>query len=97
MLNSSLEGFEEELKALTKKLSATVCLECVGGEMTGTILENMPGKTILYFYGALSSEGASNINALTMIGRGQKIQGWILGEYIADKGMGMMGVMKQCK
>ena len=97
VLNSSLESFEEEFKALAKKLNATVALDCIGGEFTGTLLENMPSKSIVYFYGALSGKACSNINALTMIGRNQKLQGWILGEYIADKGMGMMGVMKTCK
>ena len=38
-------------------------------------------------YGALSEQGPTNIDPLLMIGRSYKIQGWILGQYIASKGL----------
>ena len=55
VLNSSTDTFKEEFTALCKELKATCCLECVGGELTGTLLECMPSRSIMHFYGALSS------------------------------------------
>jgi len=42
----------------------------------------MPNRSTAYIYGALSEEGCGGIDALMLIGRSYKIEGWILGTYI---------------
>lgn len=42
ILNSSDPDFLKQLNALTHKLNAKHCLECVSGEMTGHMINNMP-------------------------------------------------------
>lgn len=56
VLNSSSEGFFEEYQALAKELRATVLIECVGGEMTGQLMERMPSRSTMVVYGYLSEK-----------------------------------------
>ena len=51
VLNSSDDDFDAKLKELATKLEATVCLECVAGDMPGRILQVMPRGAILINYG----------------------------------------------
>ena len=92
VLNSSSENFKEEFSALCKELKATLLIECVGGDITGTIMECMPSRSKAFFYGALSETGPSNIDPLLLIGRNQVLEGWILNDWINSKGM--MGLLK---
>lgn len=79
VLNSTKEGFHEELKELAKTLKATTLLDAVAGPQFGKLLECMPSRSTAYIYGALSEEGPGDIDALLLIGRSYKIEGWILG------------------
>lgn len=51
VLDSSKEGFDEELNKLVKELNATVALECVSGDMPGRLLQQMPAGAICISYG----------------------------------------------
>lgn len=86
VLNSSVEGWEEQLATLSKQLKARVCFECVAGPMTGTIMKNMPFKSIGIVYGALSFKDCQDISPLLFIGRDQRIEGFLLGTYLETKG-----------
>ena len=97
VLNSSTESFKEDLSVLCKKLKPTECLECVGGPIVGTILECMGSRSTIHFYGALSESGPTDIDALKMIGRNQKVSGWILNDFLDNKGIRILGVISQCK
>ena len=79
VLNSTKEGFHDELKALAKELKASTLLDAVAGESFGKLLECMPNRSTAYIYGALSEEGPGDIDALLLIGRSYKVEGWILG------------------
>ena len=92
VLNSSSENFCDEFTALSKKLKATLLIECVGGDITGTLLECMPSRSKCIFYGALSEKGPSNIDPLLLIGRNQVLEGWLLNDWI--NGKGITGLMK---
>jgi len=39
----------------------------------------MPNRSTAYIYGALSEAGPGDIDALLLIGRSYKVEGWILG------------------
>jgi hypothetical protein len=42
------------LTELAKKLKATALIECVGGFLTGKLMECLPSRSTVVFYGALS-------------------------------------------
>jgi len=53
----------------------------------------MPARSTAVVYGALSSAGPGEIDALTLIGRNYKIEGWILHQYLRSKGLGIVKVI----
>jgi NADPH:quinone reductase len=98
VLNSTAEGFKEEFTALAKKLNATTLIECVGGSTTGELIECLPSRSKVLLYGALSEQGVCEIDPLLLIGRSYTIEGFILGEYIKQKGMmGALSLINKVK
>ena len=92
VLNSNAEGFKEEFTRLAKELRVNTMLECVGGDMTGELLECMPSRSKIVFYGCLSEQGPAKIDPLLLIGRSYEIEGFILGDYLKSKGLGILSV-----
>ena len=45
IVNSSLDTFTEDLTKLAQKLEATVFFDCIGGDITGQVLDWMPSKS----------------------------------------------------
>lgn len=87
-----------ELGALAKKFKATSCFEAIGGDITGHILNEMPRKSTVFFYGALAQQPVGAINPLLMIGRDQKIEGWMLPMWLKTKSLwGKLGYVKECQ
>lgn len=97
MLNSNSPTFKEDITALAKELKATTLIECIGGSITGTLLECLPARTTLVFYGALSEKGPCEIDPLLLIGRSYVIKGFILGDYLASKGMKIVSLIGKCQ
>jgi NADPH:quinone reductase-like Zn-dependent oxidoreductase len=64
---------------MCKEMKATALIECVGGETTGKLLECLPTRSTVIFYGALSEKGACEIDPLLLIGRQYTIDGFVLG------------------
>ncbi len=54
VLNSNSENFFEEFTELARNLKATALIECVGGSLTGKLMECLPSRSTVVFYGALS-------------------------------------------
>lgn len=94
VLNSSDPRFERQFLILAKKLSATICLDAVAGEVAGTILTLMPYGSTLLSYGALSEENIP-VNAGVLIFQKKKIQGFWLTEWIQE--IGISGFHTQAK
>jgi NADPH:quinone reductase-like Zn-dependent oxidoreductase len=69
VLNSSSEGFWEEFEELASKLKIKVLIECVSGELTGQLMQRMPFKSTVLFYGALSEQPISEIDPKKFMGR----------------------------
>ena len=82
VLNSESPDFKAELKPLLRKLRTNVALECVGGEMTGTLVNALPRGATCFLYGNLSGQDVCGINTLQMIGNNVTLKGWFLGEEI---------------
>ena len=85
VLNSTDEGFWDQLGELAKRLRATVCLEAIGGKMTGQVMSKMPSKSICIVYGVLSEQPVGDVDPLLLIGRNQRIEGFLLNLYMAEK------------
>ena len=96
VLNSNAPNFKEDFTKLCKEMKATALIECVAGETTGQLMECLPSRSTVIFYGALSEKGPCDIDPLILIGRSYKIEGFVLGQYITKKGLGIIGVIKQC-
>jgi len=63
--------------------------------MTGKMMECLPSRSTVVFYGALSEKGPSEIDPLLMIGRSYRLEGFVLGNYLESKGLGIIGVIKK--
>ena len=50
-------------------MQARTLIECVGGELTGKLMECLPSRSTCVMYGVLSEEGMSEIDPLVLIGR----------------------------
>lgn len=81
---------------LSKKLKATALIECVGGSLTGKLMECLPSRSTVIFYGALSEQGPSDIDPLKLIGRSYKLEAFILGNYLNSKGISIGSVISKC-
>jgi len=51
-------------------MQAKTLIECVGGELTGKLMECLPSRSTCIVYGCLSEEGIGAIDPLVLIGRG---------------------------
>ena len=87
VLNSSEENFQEELKRIAAELNATVAFECVCGELTGTVINNMPDNSVVYVYGALSMGAIGQINPAALIFSNKRVEGLWLNNWIKGKNL----------
>jgi NADPH:quinone reductase-like Zn-dependent oxidoreductase len=86
VLNSSDEGFADELKALCERLGATAAFEAIAGDMTGTLHNAMPRGSTVYVYGALSEEPCGNIDPVQLIFHKKSVTGFYLGSWLKRRG-----------
>lgn len=93
VLNSSDDKFFEEFRNLAKELKATTLIECIGGPITSKLMECLPSKSQVALYGDLSEKPLSDIDPLLMIGRSYTIKSFILGTYLASKGLSIIFTM----
>ncbi|EGR31097.1 zinc-binding dehydrogenase family protein, putative [Ichthyophthirius multifiliis] len=98
ILNSTKEDFEKNLKELAEQLNATMFFDAVGGELTNQVLQNMPQKSTVYVYGALSGQQVT-VSPLSLIFKGQTVTGYWLTNQIKDmdqqKIIQLLGTVKQ--
>lgn len=87
VLNSSEDGFPEQLRLACTRLGATIAFEAIGGEMTGTIINLMPPGSTAYVYGALSGDPCGNIDPIALIFQEKSVSGFYLGEWLKRRGM----------
>jgi NADPH:quinone reductase-like Zn-dependent oxidoreductase len=92
VLNSSGEGFADELKTLCERLGATAAIEAVAGDMTGTLHNAMPRGSTVYVYGALSEEPCGSIDPVQLIFHNKTVTGFYLGAWLRQRGT--LGVLR---
>jgi NADPH:quinone reductase-like Zn-dependent oxidoreductase len=86
VLNSSVEGFGEELKVLCKRFGATAAFEAIAGDMTGIVLQAMPRGATAYVYGALSEAACGSIDPVDLIFNRKSVRGFYLGAWLRRRG-----------
>jgi NADPH:quinone reductase-like Zn-dependent oxidoreductase len=92
VLNSSAEDFADRLQSACSSLNATAAFEAVAGDMSGTVINQMPLGSTAYVYGALSEEGCSNIDPIELIFRDKTVTGFYLGTWLRSRGM--LGILR---
>mmetsp|Transcript_27197 Transcript_27197/g.28264 ORF Transcript_27197/g.28264 Transcript_27197/m.28264 type:complete len:343 (+) Transcript_27197:18-1046(+) len=83
-VNTSQEGWENELKKKCLELDVTVLFECVGGKTTGKSLSALPSGSTLFHFGNLELAGISEVNTGDLIFQKKKIEGWWLLTWITS-------------
>ncbi len=79
-------------------MRATVCFEAIGGKTTGQLMSKMPSGSTCILYGLLSEQNIGDIDPLLLIGRNQRLEGFILPDWLQEKSLwGQLGVMRQCQ
>jgi NADPH:quinone reductase-like Zn-dependent oxidoreductase len=87
VLNSADNGFPGELKSLCKRLGATIAFDAIAGDMTGTLVNAMPRRSVVYVYGALSEQPCRNIDPVEIVFHGKQVRGFYLGNWLRRQGM----------
>ena len=87
ILDSSEENFQEELKKLSVNLNATAAFDCVSGEMTGILVNNMCENSVVYVYGSLSNQPVQGINPAAIIFSNKRVEGLWLSKWIKGKNL----------
>jgi NADPH:quinone reductase-like Zn-dependent oxidoreductase len=92
VLNSSDEGFAEQLRSACSSLNATAAFDAVAGDISGTVINTMPPGSTVYVYGALSDEACGNMDPIEIIFRDKTITGFYLGTWLRRRGV--IGVLR---
>ncbi|MEW5961342.1 MAG: zinc-binding dehydrogenase [Chloroflexota bacterium] len=87
VLSTHQADFDEQLREVCQRLRVTLALDAVAGEMTGRLLQAMPGQAQVIVYGTLSNS-ASQIQAGRLIFKKQQISGFWLSQWLAQAGWG---------
>ena len=86
ILNSSDDGFDDELRRVCHKLGASIAFEAVAGEMSGRVLRAQPQGGRMLVYGGLSLR-AVEIDPSSLIFEGKHLEGFWLSAWLRKRNM----------
>lgn len=92
VINTSRDGFTNELKNLSAKLRATAAFEAIAGDMTGIVLNALPPASTVYLYGALSQSPCASIDPIEVVFHEKSLTGFFLGNWMQKRGT--LGVIR---
>jgi NADPH2:quinone reductase len=84
VFNSSEEKWEEDFKSTCESLNVQHFFECVGGSMTGKILNLLPYRSTVYHYGNLSLKEISDVKTGDLIFQKKTLRGWWLSDWFKE-------------
>jgi NADPH:quinone reductase-like Zn-dependent oxidoreductase len=87
VINTSHDGFIDELKLLAKALKATAAFEAIAGDMTGIIVNTLPPGATVYLYGALSETPCGSIDPIELVFHNKTLTGFFLGNWLKSAGL----------
>ena len=70
---------------LTKQLRATIAFDAVAGEMTGRLLDALPGGSSVVVYGALSNEKCRELDPVGLLFGNKRVEPFYLGAWLKRK------------
>jgi len=85
VINTSTKDWQKTLKKLAAELNATMCFECIGGQMASEILTAMPYGSTLFNYGNLLFKPLEGFNSADFIFQDKKVAGWWLATWMMFK------------
>jgi len=83
-LDYTAPDFQQKLKEVAERTSATIAFDAVAGELTGTILSAMPNGSTVYVYGGLSEQRCV-VGPRDLIFKRKTCDGFWLKDYLATK------------
>jgi len=95
VLNSEEENFEKELKEKAEALSATVCFECISGDITSKVIKAMPRDSVCYIYGHLASNVLTGVDFADLLVRNKVIRGFTFVRWLIEQGSRSIDVMEK--
>lgn len=96
ILNSETENFETELRILSQRYEVSAAFDCIGGSLSGIMLESLCDYGVLYVHGKISKQPISGISPSSFIFRGKKVQGlWVRPWFHGLSRMKRMAVMQK--
>ncbi|CAK4171121.1 unnamed protein product [Aphanomyces euteiches] len=94
VVNTSTEGWQDELTNLCNELNASIGFDCVGGELPGQVQACMPAKSELFVYGNLTGQPWANFSPGDIRFNNKKITGFFLFNYLSQQGsLGMFTML----
>ncbi|CAK4646606.1 unnamed protein product [Aphanomyces euteiches] len=94
VVNTSTEGWQDELTNLCNELNASIGFDCVGGELPGQVQACMPAKSELFVYGNLTGQPWANFSPGDIRFNNKKITGFFLFNYLSQQGsLGMLSML----
>ena len=98
ILDSRDPNFLQELGDLAKQLRANICFEAVAGTLNGQIMSKMPSGSTCILYGLLSEQPVGEIDPLILIGRNQRLEGFMLPDWLQEKYVwSLFGILKKAQ
>jgi NADPH:quinone reductase-like Zn-dependent oxidoreductase len=81
VLDSSAPGFEAELRALCERMGATLALDPIAGEMTGTLLRALAPGGVVRVYGSLSGAPV-RVDTNDLVFARKRVEGFTMYEWL---------------
>jgi len=79
--------FEAQLAAKAAAIGATVALDAIAGDMTGTLVAALPMESEVIVYGALSGAPSGGIDPMKLAFGHKRVLGFEVAAYLADAGL----------
>jgi NADPH:quinone reductase-like Zn-dependent oxidoreductase len=83
-VSSDVDGYRGGLKELCDRYRPNVAFECIGGETTGLVLNNIVENGCLYHYGNLSLRPLSAIMTNDLLFQNKTMKGFWLHRYLKE-------------
>lgn len=86
VVNSSEEGYEEQLRDVCRKLGTTIGFDAVAGEMSAIVMRAQPLGSRLLVYGGLSF-AACQADPASLIFEGKRLEGFWLSGWLRSRNL----------
>jgi NADPH2:quinone reductase len=84
VINTTNEGWENELSELSRNLKATICFDAVGGDIVSKIFYALPDDSVVYNYGNLEFKNLSGFTTIDLIFSNKTLKGFWLKNWMSS-------------